>query len=106
MSFSYILTGIIIVSLTTFLTRAIPFVVFANKKPSPWLKLVEINLPTMIMIVLIFYAIKDVSFLMYPFGMPEIIGILVAIFLHVIFKHALFSIFLSTIIYMILIQNA
>ncbi len=105
MNNSYLLIGIFIAAFVTFLTRVIPFVLFSNKKPSPLFRLVEVNLPIMIMIVLVFYALKDIDFLVFPYGLPELIGIFVAIFLHVSFNHALLSILGSTAFYMFLVQN-
>lgn len=105
MSESYLFFGILIAFLATFTTRAIPFLLFSKKRPNATLRYIELYLPIMIMIVLVFYAIKDVSFITYPYGIAEIIGILVATSLHLIFKKALFSIITSTIIYMLIIQN-
>jgi branched-subunit amino acid transport protein AzlD len=59
----------------------------------------------MIMVILVFYALKDVKWERYPYGLAEIIGVSVAIALHVKFKNALLSIFVATLTYMILIQN-
>lgn len=105
MNETYLFFGILVACVATFTTRIIPFVLFAKKEPSPWLKYIEIYLPVMIMIVLVFYALKDVKFLLYPFGMPELIGIFVAIVIHLMFKHALLSIISSTVVYMLIIQN-
>jgi len=62
-------------------------------------------MPLMIMVILVFYALKDVKWESYPYGMAELIGVGVAIALHVKFKNALLSIFIATLTYMILIQN-
>ncbi len=62
-------------------------------------------MPLMIMVILVFYALKDVKWLEYPYGLAEIIGILTAVFLHVRYKNALFSIFVATVVYMFLVQK-
>lgn len=105
MNSSYLFIGIVVAFLATYTTRIIPFILFAKKEPSKTLRYIEIYLPVMIMIVLVFYAIKDVSFLSYPYGIAEIVGILTAFFIHLVFKHALASIIISTMVYMFLVQN-
>jgi branched-subunit amino acid transport protein AzlD len=101
---SYIVAGIFIASLMTYLTRVLPFVFFRKKEPSSLVRYIERNMPVMIMVVLVFYALKDVKWESYPYGMAEIICIGVTIFLHVRFKNALLSIFIATIFYMFLVQ--
>jgi len=62
-------------------------------------------MPLMIMVILIFYAIRDVNWSSYPNGLPEIIGIFTAMLFHLKFKNGLLSIFVATIFYMFLVQN-
>jgi len=105
MESSYIIGSIIIATLATYATRIIPFLLFRTREPSPLIKYIELNMPLMIMVILVFYALKDVKWERYPYGMAELIGVGVAIALHVKFKNALLSIFIATLTYMILIQN-
>jgi branched-subunit amino acid transport protein AzlD len=105
MEASYILMAILAASFATFTARVLPFLLFGKKqKTSKTLELFEKNMPLMIMVILVFYAIRDTPFNEYPYGMSEIIGILSASVLHVKFKNALLSIIGATAIYMILIQ--
>lgn len=104
MSEKYLFIGIIVAFLATFLTRVTPFVVFAKRKPGKTLRYIEIYLPVMIMIILVFYALRDVKFSIYPFGLPEIIGIVVAMSVHILTKQALLSIVIATTIYMYIVQ--
>lgn len=105
MESSYLIAGIVIATIMTYLTRVIPFLFFRTKEPSPLIKYIEWNMPVMIMVILVFYALKDVSWAIYPYGLAEIIGVGVTIISYLRFKNALLSIFLATIIYMILIQK-
>ncbi|MBN1838614.1 MAG: AzlD domain-containing protein [Campylobacterales bacterium] len=105
MQSSYLIGGIVIAMLATYATRIIPFLLFRTREPSPLVKYIERNMPLMIMVILVFYALKDVKWEVYPYGLAEIIGVSVAIVLHVSFKNALLSIFTATLTYMILIQN-
>lgn len=105
MDSSYLVGGIIVAMLATYATRVIPFVWFRTREPSALIKYIELNMPVMIMVILVFYALKDVKWESYPYGLAEIIGVSVAIILHVKFKNALASIFLATLVYMFLIQK-
>jgi branched-subunit amino acid transport protein AzlD len=105
MESSYLICSIIVASLATYATRIISFLLFRTSEPSPLVKYIELNMPVMIMVILVFYALKDVKWEAYPYGLAEIIGVSVAILLHVKFKNALLSIFIATLTYMVLIQN-
>jgi len=105
MESSYIIGSIIVATLATYATRIIPFLLFRTREPSPLIKYIELNMPLMIMVILVFYALKDVKWENYPYGLAEIIGVCVAIALHVKFKNALLSIFVATLVYMVLIQK-
>jgi branched-subunit amino acid transport protein AzlD len=105
MEASYVLAAILTASFATFATRVLPFLLFDKKqKPSKMLELFEKNMPLMIMVILVFYAIKDTTFDQYPYGISEIAGILSAFILHVSFKNALLSIIGATAVYMLLVQ--
>ncbi len=105
MSNSYLTISIAVAAFATYLTRVLPFVFFRKKEPSATLKYIEWNMPVMIMVILIFYALRDVSWSLYPYGISEIIGVLIAGALHIKYKNALLSIFVATVVYMFLIQK-
>ncbi len=102
---SYLIAGIIVATIATYMTRVTPFVFFAKRKPSPLIRYIEWNMPLMIMVILVFYALRDVKWEQYPFGIAEITGVIVAILIHVKFNNALLSIIISTAMYMFLIQK-
>ena len=102
---SYLLGGIVVAMLATYATRIIPFLLFRTKEPSSLVQYIERNMPLMIMVILVFYALKDVKWEGYPYGLAELIGVSVAIALHVKFGNALLSIFVATLSYMMLIQH-
>ena len=105
MESSYIIGSIVVAAVLTYITRIIPFLLFRTREPSALIKYIELNMPLMIMVILVFYALKDVKWDVYPYGLAEIIGVSVAIALHVKFKNALLSIFTATLVYMVLIQK-
>lgn len=104
MSDTYLIIAIFLATLATFATRAIPFLFYAKKEPGEVIKYIELYMPMMIMVILVFYAVRDVDFIAYPYGAPELAGIFMAGFLHVKLKNALFSIIIATLFYMFLMQ--
>lgn len=98
------LISIVFISLVTFFTRIFPFVVFKVKKPSETLVLIEKYIPPAIMTLLLIYCLKDVKFILSPYGIPEIMGVLIAVFVQYKLKNPLIAIFGATIFYMILLR--
>ena len=99
-----IFTAVLLSAFATFLTRAAPFYVVKNYKPSPWLSAVERHMGLMIMVILVCYGLKDVKFDVYPYGLNEAAAVFTAVLIHLRFKNALLSIAASTAIYMTLIR--
>ena len=97
---------IVLVSLTTLATRAMPFIMFPEGKEIP--KAVEYLgkvLPPAVIGMLVVYCFKSVNPLESPFGLPELIaGVTVAV-LHVWKRNNLLSIGVGTILYMVLVQT-
>lgn len=99
-----IFAAVLLSAFATFLTRAAPFYVIKNYKPSPWLSAVERHMGLMIMVVLVCYGLKEVKFDVYPYGLTEAAAVLSAFFIHLKFKNTLLSIVISTAIYMALVR--
>jgi len=104
MSEMYLIQGIALAALATYVTRILPFVFFAKREPGPLVRLIEKHMPVMIMVILVFYAIRDVPFGVYPYGVPELLGIMIAGAMHMRFNNALMSIVVATGLYMVLVQ--
>jgi len=101
------ISAVIIMCLVTFITRAVPFILFAGKgkKPNDTVLYLGKVLPPAMMAMLLVYCLKDVHITSYPHGIPEIVCVLMAIGLHVWKRNNFISIFGSTIVYMILVQT-
>ena len=97
-----IYTGFI--SLITFSTRLFPFLLFKGKKPSSTIILLEKYIPPAIMMLLLIYCLKNISISIKPYGIPEILGVLIASMVQYKLKNPLISIFGATGFYMILIR--
>lgn len=100
----HLLSVTTVVAIATFVTRALPFVFFKAIKPPILLSTIEKNLPPMILLLLVFYCLKDVHWSQFPYGTPELLTILVVTVLHVWKRNAMFSIFIGTGLYMLLVQ--
>lgn len=87
----------------TALLRFLPFGLFSKKTPKPVLYLGEV-LPPAVMAMLVVYCLKNTSFLAAPYGIPEIISILLVVALHKWKHNTLLSIVAGTACYMIMVQ--
>ena len=91
--------------LGTQVMRTLPFLVFSSAKPTP--RLVQYlgkALPAAVFAMLVVYCLKNVSLIAAPHGIPEAIGIVVTVLLHLWKRQMLLSIAGGTAVYMLLIQ--
>lgn len=96
---------IILVSLTTFATRVIPFLIFPKGKEIP--KVVQYLgkvLTPAVIGMLVVYCLKSTKVMEQPHGIPELAAVLVTVGLHVWKRNNLLSIGVGTVLYMFLIQ--
>lgn len=95
----------VVVGLTTMATRFIPFLLFGGKHGAPeWIRKLGIVLPSAIMGMLVIYCMKDVAWLSYPYGIPELVCCAVTAGLHLWKRNYLLSIAAGTVLYMLLVQ--
>lgn len=96
---------ILVMALATLFTRALPFVIFRKNKPIPKsVTYLGKVLPFSVMAMLVVYCLKSINLLTGNHGICEIIGVSVAIILHLWKENTLLSIFVSTAIYMLCVQ--
>ena len=89
----------------TIALRFLPFIIFSGKKETP--KVITYlgkYLPYAVMAMLVVYCLKSVNILVAPFGIPELIGVLAVVLLHIWRRNTLISIAGGTVLYMLLIQ--
>jgi branched-subunit amino acid transport protein AzlD len=99
----FIFFGIVV--LGTVITRALPFLLFPEKKEIPkYVNYLADILPYTIIGMLVIYCLKDVSILKAPYGLPEAISIVAIIILHIWKKNTLLSIGGGALLYMLLVQ--
>lgn len=99
------LISIAVIAGLTFLTRALPFVLFPNNKPIPkYVKYLGDVLPFAVIGMLIVYCLKDTAVISFPYGLPELIAIIFIVAIHKRKHNLLFSILGGTVLYMVLVQ--
>ena len=101
----YMIATIAIVALVTWGLRAFPFLVFGNREPPQLVKYLGYVLPPAIMVILVFYCIRNIRFGEYPYGLAEILSILLVILAHLKKKNMYVSVMVGTICYMLLIRT-
>ena len=91
--------------LGTVTTRALPFLVFSEGRPTPkFVQYLGKALPAAIFGMLVVYCLKNVDLLAGSHGLPEFIGIAVTAALHLWRRQMLLSIAGGTVCYMLLVQ--
>lgn len=104
MNNTYILLGIITMSLVTIALRFIPFIFLSDKKEYKTLNYLSKVLPCAIMGMLVVYCLKDVNFNSVNNFVPELIASGIVSISYVIKRKTLLSIIVGTVVYMILVQ--
>ena len=100
------IASIAVMALVTFLTRALPFLLFdrGGEPPRVVLYLGRV-LPPAIIAMLIIYCLKGVSFVTPAGWVPALLASLTAVLLHLWKGNDLLSIFGATALYMLLVQG-
>ena len=103
-SFEMVMTVAIVVA-ATLLTRFSAFLIFPpGKKVPDFVQYLGKALPAAVMGMLVVYTFKDTIVLSYPYGIPELIALLVTVGMHLWKRNMFMSIGAGTVVYMILIQ--
>ena len=106
MDYIYILSAIIIVAIVTGLIRSAPFLIFGGKKDLPeYIQYLGYALPPAIMVTLVIYCLRNINITSFPYGMAEIISVILIIFIQYIKNNTFFSILFGTVVYMVLIRT-
>lgn len=99
------ITIIALVALATMATRFLPFAIFKSNRPTPkFLTYLGRVLPPAVFGMLVVYCLKGVSFISPSYGIPELIGVLVTVLLHLSFRKMLLSIVGGTSVYILLVN--
>ena len=100
----YPILMIAVAALVTWLTRAIPFLVFGKRQlPGMVVYLGEV-LPPAIMVILVIYCLRNISFTTTPYGLAELAACGGVFLAHKLLKNMYVSIILGTVCYMLLLR--
>ena len=100
---SAVLVGVC--ALITAALRFIPFLVFGGKRKTPaFIAYLGKVLPFAIMGMLVVFCLKNVTLTSYPHGIPEILGVITVVVLHIWKRNTLLSIVAGTVAYILLVN--
>ena len=105
LDYSYAIMVILTVSVTTFMIRAFPFIVFGKGNPPNIVLYIGKVISPAAIAMLIVYCFNNVNPVNFPHGIPELIATAVTVGLHLWWKNSLLSILIGTVVYMLLVQN-
>lgn len=96
---------IVVVAITTFATRVIPFLFFPKGKEIPkTIQYLGKVLTPAVIGMLVVYCLKNTAIVTAPYGIPELIAVVTVVVLHLWKRNNLLSIGVGTVLYMVLIQ--
>jgi branched-subunit amino acid transport protein AzlD len=99
MSESYAIFVILMMSVISLFLRAFPFLFMELYKNKGVVTYLGAMLPASVMIILVFYSLKDISLSRYPYGIPEISSSLLVALLHLYKRNIFISIGVGTACY-------
>ncbi len=101
----YPVAVIAVMTAVTFLTRALPFLLFDRGQEPPKMVLyLGRALPPAVIAMLVVYCLRGMSFASLSAWAPQVIGVAAVVLLHKWKHNTLISIFGGTILYMVLVQ--
>ncbi len=101
---SRILLTVAAMAALTILTRAVPFLFFARRKPPAALVYLQKYLPPSLMVILVLSAFKDISPADASAGLPLLAAAVLTALVHLWKRNVLASIAFGTALYMVLIR--
>lgn len=96
---------IALMAIAVMTTRFLPFALFQGRKTPKYVQYLGTVLPAAVFGLLVVYCLKNVDITTGYHGLPELIGIIVTIVLHVWRRQMMLSIAGGTITYMVLVQT-
>lgn len=93
-----------VMAAATYATRALPFLLFARRKPPEALAFLATYIPPAVMTILVAGSFKDIDFAASPHGLFELAAAAFTAALHLWRRNTLLSIAGGTLLYMALIR--
>ena len=105
MSSKEIFITALMVVFATIILRSLPFIIIRKSiAERRYIKYLGDAMPYAMIALLVIYCIKDINIIKFPYGLPEIISIILIAIFQIIKRNVLISIGLGTVIYMFLVQ--
>lgn len=107
MSDTKLVAAIVVMAAVTFMTRALPFIIFGKgNSPAPIILFLGKYLPPALISAIIVYCYRNVHFLSADslYGLPEVLAAVCVVLLQLKFKNTMVSIFTGTVFYMIMLR--
>lgn len=95
---------IFIAFLATYSSRLLPFLLFNKKSESKKLLFIQHNMPLAIMVILVFYTFYSYDLSSFENIFSLFLSCVFVLFLHIVFKSALFSIVFGILFYMLCLR--
>jgi len=92
-----------VMSAFTILLRFLPFLVFRKRVP-PYVAYLGKVLPPAIIGMLVVYCLRSTAVFSFPYGLPELIAVLIVVLLQIWKHRSLLSSLAGTAAYMLLVQ--
>lgn len=100
----YLAVSIAVMAAATVATRALPFLLFRERKVPAFVPFLADYAPPAILTILTLYCLKDVNWAAAPHGVRELASVGLTALLHLWKRNTLLSIVGGTALYMILIR--
>ncbi|SEA29049.1 Branched-chain amino acid transport protein AzlD [Oribacterium sp. KHPX15] len=101
---AYLIAVISVITIVTWILRAFPFLLFGSRPLPKTIQYLGSVLPPAIMMVLVFYCLRNMNIGQFPYGIPELIACTLIVILQLIRKNMYLSIIAGTACYMVLIR--
>lgn len=95
---------IAVIAAVTMLLRFLPFLIFGNRETPAFVTYLGKVLPYAVMGMLVVYCLRNISFVVSPHGIPELVSVALVALLHIWKRNTLLSIIGGTACYMVLVQ--
>ncbi|MFK7873035.1 MAG: branched-chain amino acid transporter permease [Oligoflexales bacterium] len=102
----FLLYLVIGMGLCNFVLRAFPFIFRDALVSNPIFTYLGSYLPPAIMLILVAFCFKDVEFVKYPFGIPEMLAVIIVAGLHLWKRQSLLSIGFGTAFYIFMVNHS
>ncbi len=101
---THALWAVAVMAAVTLAIRVLPFVLFREKQTPAYIRYLGKVLPYAMMAMLVIYCLKGMDLTAMPFGLPELVSVVLVAALHVWKRNTLLSIIAGTACYMVLIR--